>query len=231
MTTTAPVHDWATDYDIFDPQYVTDPYPIAEALRAECPMAHTERWGGSWLPTRYEDVVAIAHEYETFTSQQVLVTPMPPQQAEGPYGGVAAPPISSDPPDHHWQRRLILPTFSPQSVAKYEQGTRELCHRLIDGFIASGEADAAHDYAQQIPVRVIAAMLGVPLEMSDEFTSWVRGLLEVGLTDPVVRMESRQKIIGFFAGEVADRQANPRENDLITELLAAEVNGERVPVN
>ena len=231
MTTTAPVHDWATDYDIFDPQYVTDPYPIAEALRAECPVAHTERWGGSWLPTRYQDVVAIAHEYETFTSQQVLVTPMPPQQAEGPYGGVAAPPISSDPPDHHWQRRLILPTFSPQSVAKYEQGTRELCHRLIDGFIASGEADAAHDYAQQIPVRVIAAMLGVPLEMSDEFTSWVRGLLEVGLTDPVVRMESRQKIIGFFASEVADRQANPRENDLITELLAAEVNGERVPVN
>ena len=230
MTTTEPVQDWATDYDIFDPEYVRNPYPVAEQLRGTCPIAHTDRWGGSWMPTRYEDVVAIAHEYETFTSQQILVTPLPPQMQEGAYGGVAAPPITSDPPDHHWQRRLILPTFSPQSVAKYEQGTRELCHRLIDGFIATGCADAATDYAQQIPVRVIAAMLGVPLEMSDEFTSWVRGVLEVGLTDPVVRMESRNKIIGFFAREIADRQAHPRENDLITDLLGAQFEGQPVPV-
>ncbi len=114
-------------------------------------------------------------------------------------------------------------------MAKYEAGTRDLCHRLIDGFIEAGQADAAADYAQQIPVRVIATMLGVPLEMADEFTSWVRGVLEVGLTDPVVRLASRNKIIEFFIGQLADRRANPREHDLITELLAAEVDGERVP--
>ena len=114
-------------------------------------------------------------------------------------------------------------------MAKYEAGTRDLCHRLIDGFIEAGQADAAADYAQQIPVRVIATMLGVPLEMADEFTSWVRGVLEVGLTDPVVRLASRNKIIEFFIGQLADRRANPREDDLITELLAAEVDGDRVP--
>ena len=53
-----PVTDWASDYDIFDPHYVADPYPIWAELRETCPMAHTERWGGSWLPTRYEDVYA-----------------------------------------------------------------------------------------------------------------------------------------------------------------------------
>ncbi|MGD9703565.1 MAG: cytochrome P450 [Acidimicrobiia bacterium] len=230
MTETQPVDEWATDYDIFDSEFVRDPYPTLAALReSACPVAHTNRWGGSWLPTRYDDIVAIAQEHETFTSRQILVTAPPPQQYEGAYAGIAAPPISSDPPEHHWHRRLILPTFSPQSVAKYEQGTRDLCNRLIDGFIEAGEADAAGEYAQQIPVRVIATMLGVPLEMADEFTGWVRGVLEVGLTDPVVRLASRNKIVEYFADQLADRRAHPREHDLITELLAAEVDGAPVP--
>lgn len=228
---TTPVGDWMNDYDIFDPTYVVDPFPVLNEIReSQCPIAHTDRWQGSWLPTRYEDIVAIAHEHETFTSRQIIVTPPPPQQAEGAYGGVAAPPITSDPPDHHWHRRLILPVFSPQSVAKYEATTRELCHSLIDKFIATGHGDAAVDYAQQIPVRVISRMLGVPLDMADEFTSWVRGVLETGLQDPVVRLESRNRIINYFVKTVADRKANPREDDLISELLASkDPDGNPVP--
>jgi len=210
-----PVEDLLTDYDIFDPEFVRDPFPsFAEIRESQCPVAHTERWGGSWLPTRYEDVVAIAQEYETFTSRGILVLPPPPGQNEGAYGGVAAPPITSDPPDHHWHRRLILPVFAPQAVAKYEQGTRDLCNSLIDAFIDKGVADAAGDYAQHIPVRVIATMLGVPLEMEEEFTDWVRGT----------------NIIEFFLAQVKDRQENPRENDLITELMNSEVEGKKVPI-
>ncbi len=84
------------------------------------------------------------------------------------------------------------------------------------------------DYAQQIPVRVIATMLGVPLEMADEFTSWVRGVLEIGLTDPKVRVENRMKILGFFRAQLDDRKANPRDDDLITDLLNTRVDGELV---
>lgn len=229
MTDIKPVADWASDYDIFDPSFVKDPYPVMAELRDRCPVAHSDRWGGSWMPVRYDDVVAAAHEYQTFTSQNIIVVPPPPQQAEGAYGGVAAPPITSDPPDHHWHRRLILPTFAPQSVAKYEQGTRDLCNRLIDGFIANGRADAAADYAQQIPVRVIAAMLGVPLEMADEFTGWVRGVLEVGLTDPKVRFETRMKILGFFKAQLEDRRANPRDDDFISQMLQTEHDGKPLP--
>ena len=65
---TAPVADWASDYDIFDPQYISDPFGIWDELRQACPMAHTDRWGGSWLPTRYADVYAIAHDIENFPS-------------------------------------------------------------------------------------------------------------------------------------------------------------------
>ncbi len=225
-----PVEDLLTDYDIFDPEFVRDPFPsFAEIRESQCPVAHTERWGGSWLPTRYEDVVAIAQEYETFTSRGILVLPPPPGQNEGAYGGVAAPPITSDPPDHHWHRRLILPVFAPQAVAKYEQGTRDLCNSLIDAFIDKGVADAAGDYAQHIPVRVIATMLGVPLEMEEEFTDWVRGTLE-NMTDMERRKWARQNIIEFFLAQVKDRQENPRENDLITELMNSEVEGKKVPI-
>ena len=225
-----PVEDLLTDYDIFDPEFVRDPFPsFAEIRESQCPVAHTERWGGSWLPTRYEDVVAIAQEYETFTSRGILVLPPPPGQNEGAYGAVSAPPITSDPPDHHWHRRLILPVFAPQAVAKYEQGTRDLCNSLIDAFIDKGVADAAGDYAQHIPVRVIATMLGVPLEMEEEFTDWVRGTLE-NMTDMERRKWARQNIIEFFLAQVKDRQENPRENDLITELINSEVEGKKVPI-
>ena len=224
------VQDLLTDYDIFDPDFVRDPYPsFSEIRESKCPVAHTDRWGGSWMPTRYEDVVAIAQEYETFTSRGILVLPPPPGQTEGAYGGVAAPPITSDPPDHHWHRRLILPVFAPQSVAKYEQGTRDLCNSLIDAFIDKGVADAAGDYAQHIPVRVIATMLGVPLEMEEEFTDWVRGVLE-NMTDMERRKRARQNIIEFFLAQVKDRAENPRENDLITELMNTEVEGKKVPI-
>ncbi len=222
MTTMEPVRDWATDYDIFDAGFVRDPYPTMAELRERCPIAHTGRWEGSWMPTRYQDVVAIAQEHDTFRSREILVVPPPRGIDEGAYGNVEAPPITSDQPDHHWHRRLILPTFAPQSVARYEPYTRELCNQLIDRFAATGRADVGTDYAQQIPVRVISLMLGVPLEMADEFTSWVRGVLEVGLTDPVVRMESRMKILNFFRAQIDDRRANPRPDDLITTLLAAE---------
>ena len=225
-----PVADLTTDYDIMDPAFIRDPFPAFDEIReSACPIAHTERWGGSWMPTRYEDIVAIAQEHETFTSRGILVMPPVPGAAEGAYGAVAAPPITSDPPDHHWHRRLVLPIFSPQSVAKYEPVTKALCNALIDEIIDKGTADAAGDYAQHIPVRVIATMLGVPLEMEEEFTSWVRGVLEQGMTDPEIRAKSSLKIIEYFVAQLADRRKNPRPGDFISDLTKAEVDGKPVP--
>jgi len=228
--TRKPVESLLTDYDIFEPSFVANPYPgYSEIRESECPIARTERYEGSWLPTRYEDVVALAQEYEIFTSRGILVMPPPPGQAEGAYGGVAAPPITSDPPDHHWHRRLILPVFAPQAVAKYEQSTRDLCNALIDEFIDKGTADAAADYAQHIPVRVISNMLGVPLDMEETFTGWVRGVLE-NMHDMELRKRSRLAIIEYFLAQVEDRKTNPRENDLISELMNTEVEGKKVPI-
>ena len=236
-----PVKDWKTDYDIFDKSYITNPFPVWDEIRgSECPVAHTDRWGGSWMPTKYEDLFNIARDIVHYSSRDVLVAPTgPPPEGEelpedmpaydpGPGGG--APPITSDPPVHTWARKLLLPPFSATSVAKYEEETRELCNKLIDGFIANGRADGATDYSQQIPPRVIASMLGLPDDMAGEFTQWVRGFLELGLTNPELRNESAGNIFRYLYEQIQERKENPKD-DLITYLLTAEVDGEPVPEN
>ena len=232
VPSTPPVDDWASDYDIFDADYINDPYPIWADLRNECPVATTDRWGGSFLPTRYDDVVEMARMVPSLSSADPIVVRPPDDQidASGAYHTVNAPPISADPPVHTWSRRLILPAFSPKATEKHEPYTRALCNQLIDGFIDTGRVDGAQEYAQQIPPRVIAHLLGVDEGKADEFTEWVRGVLEIGLSNPAVRQASREKIFGFFTDEVADRRVNPKD-DLISELMAAEIDGEPISDN
>lgn len=231
MTDTAPVDDWGTDYDIFDAGYVDDPVPVWRDLRERCPIAHTERWEGSWLPTRYEDVQALAKMVPELSSRDPLVV-RPPEAVRNDTNfqkyGANAPPISADPPDHTWTRRLLLPHFSPKVVEAHREYTQELCDRLIDGFIADGTADAAGDYAQQIPPRVIAHKLGIDEDRVDEFVYWVRCVLEFGLTKPELRVQYRDVIREFFRETVAERLANPG-GDLISALAHSEgPDGERV---
>ncbi len=229
-----PVQDWTADYDIFDRAYIKNPFPVWDELRGKCPIAHTERWGGSWMPTRYEDLFNIARDVEHFSSRNVLVaeTQPPPEGSEFEenvqHYNVGAPPITSDPPVHTWARRLILPPFSVNSVAKWEPETRELCERLIDGFIGSGRADGAADYAQQIPPRVIASMLGIPKDNAETFTTWVRGFLELGATNPELGRESMRKIFEYLHERIQERIATPGD-DLISYLLAQKVDGQPVP--
>jgi hypothetical protein len=229
MAHTAPVADWTNDFDVLDPRYLEDPFSIWDELRSTCPIAHTERRVSSWLPTRYEDVTAIAHDIEHFSSIRVAVIPGDEGEEEDPnYDGpelqYGLPPISSDPPLHTWTRRLLLPWFSHRRVDSYVPMTRELCRTLLDGFSDVGHADAAADYAQQIPVRVIAHILGVPSVMADTFTGWVRDVLEFA-DDPERRRHGAEGLLNFFVAQVAERQEHPGD-DLLSELLHTEVDGQ-----
>jgi cytochrome P450 len=226
MARTAPVTDWSLDFDVLDPQYVADPFGIWDELREKCPIAHTDRRGSTWLPTRYEDVTAIAHDIDHFSSLEVAVIPFDGEEPEDPVLPYGLPPISADPPLHTWTRRLLLPWFSHQRVDGYEAMTRELCASLIDGFIAAGRADAAVDYAQQIPVRVIAHILGVSDTHADTFTLWVRDVLEFA-DDPERRVRGVEGLINYFLAEIANRRDQPGD-DLLSMLLHSEVDGSPV---
>jgi len=226
-----PVEDWATDYDIFDPAYYTDPGPIWGDLRQRCPIAHSERWGGSWLPTRYEDVAEMARLVPELSSQEfVVVPPVPlidPNTGEVLRTRPHAPPISSDRPFHAVARRLLLQAFAPQAIDRHEPYTRELAHRLIDGFIEAGRCDAAVQFAQQIPPKVIAHLMGLDENRGDDFVEWVRGLLEFGATDPELRAATGLKVLAFWGEEIGKRRAQPTD-DFISWLLEQDLDGEPV---
>ena len=176
-----PVGDWATDFDHTDPEYAARAPEIWDELRATCPVAHSPRFGGTWLPTRHEDVAAIAHDTEHFSSVGAVVTVFEPEPT-APVG--YAPPITSDPPFHEKARRLLLPAFSPRAIRPLEESTREFCRGLVTGLVGErgpgGVIDAATDYAQHIPVRVIARMLGVPESDGDRFRGFIHRILETG---------------------------------------------------
>ena len=231
MTQTAPVQDWATDFDVMDPRYLTDPFSIWDQLRATCPIAHTNRRKSSWMPLRYDDVTTIAHDVAHFSSVKVAVIPgdedeEPDAGFQGPNLEYGLPPISVDPPVHTWTRRLLLPWFSHTRVDSYIPLTRELCGSLLEGLAAAGHADAAADYAQQIPVRVIARILGVPTAMSDTFTGWVRDVLEFA-DDPERRQKGAEGLLLYFIEQLEFRRREPGD-DLLSELLHTEVDGKPV---
>ncbi len=231
MGSNPPVDDWATDYDIFDASYVKDPVPVWNELRDKCPIAHTERWGGSWLPTKYEDLQAFVRMVPALSSKNVLVVSQKREEMEfdpvlAEYGN-SAPPITSDPPEHVPMRRMLLPLFSPKATEAHRSFTENLCHQLIDGFIDKGACDGALDYAVHIPAKTIAHVIGVDEDRSDEFVGWIRGLLEEGNTD----LEKRNKynrILRRFFGELVDARKRAPRDDLISHLLAQEINGQPV---
>jgi cytochrome P450 len=220
-----PVTDWATDFDHTDPRWAGDPYPIWADLAERCPVAHTDRYGGAWLPTRYEDIAAVAYDTGHFSSQAVLMTNARPN-FPAPIG--PAPPITSDPPFHQQARRLLLPAFAPKPIAELEPSIRSLCRDLLDELAGRERVDAAVDYAQHVPVDVIARMLGLPPEDGDLFRGFVRDVIESVFVSPAERSARFESIGAYIDAAIEDHIANPRD-DLIGYLLHAELDGERLP--
>lgn len=224
-----PVTDWTEDFDHTDPTWVRDPYPIWDELREQCPVAHSDRYGGTWLPVRHEDVAAIAYDTEHFTSRSVIVSEIRPDETDLPAPIGIAPPITSDPPFHADARRMLLPAFGPKAIAEYEDYTRDVCRRLLDGLEGKEEVDAAVDYAQHIPVCLIAEMLGFPQEDADMLRTFVHVIIEaVNLT-----YEERDLLFdtsgldGYLDAHIEQHVAEPRD-DLMTFLLEAELDGNKL---
>src|SRR5262245_27995997 len=103
-------------------------------LRAHCPVAHSDQWGGFWVISRYEDVLRVTQDWQTFSSAYGIAIPNPPAE-------IPPLPIMIDPPEQRIFKRLINPYLSPAAVAKNEAETRAIVTRLIDGFVEAGECE------------------------------------------------------------------------------------------
>lgn len=224
-----PVTDWTSDFDHTDPEWVADPFPIWDALRETCPVAHTDRYGGTWLPVRSEDIAAVAYDTEHFTSRSVIVSELRPDENDLPAPIGVAPPITSDPPFHADARRMLLPAFGPKAVAGYEQFTRDLCRELLDKIAGKADIDAAVDYARHIPVRVIVKMLGFPQEDADIFREFIHLVIEavdLSAEEREAKFEASQ-IDEYLDARIAEHLREPQD-DLTTFLLEAELDGNKL---
>jgi len=222
MPARPPVKDWATDWDHLDPQWRNDPYPIWDDLRERCPIAHTDRFMGAYLPTTYSAVKAISYDTEHFSSRRVVVRDF---RASEP---IPAPPITSDPPHHKAAKQVLLPPFTADEVAKLVPKTRAICNELIDAFIDDGHCDAAQQYARHIPTRVIARMLDVPSHDHHHFIRWIHEILEVGIYDDSVMWKAVTEMTQYLVPFVAARTKNPGD-DLISRLILARTDGKPLP--
>ncbi len=221
-----PVTDWANDFDHADPQYNPNAPAIWSSLRGRCPVAHTERYGGAWLALTHAHVREIAYDTEHFTSEGIIVgtdRPTVPRPAG------AAPPITSDPPFHAPARRLLLPAFAPKRVEVLEADIRALCRAQLDALCPGGcppaMLDAARDYARDIPVAVIARMIGLPAEDGELFRSFLSDLLEDVNLPPAQLAANRDRLDAYLDVQIAAHRQHPRD-DLISFLIDARLDGQ-----
>jgi len=218
MSSRAPVADWASDFDHRDSDWVEDPFPIWDELRLKCPIAHTDRFSGVYFPLRYDDIRAIAYDPEHFSSRRLFVR-------EGRPPLPKAPPITSDPPAHRDERKMLLPPFTPAAVQKLEPRARDICRELLECLANRSECDGAIDYAQEIPARLTAHMLGVSEDSGDQFRKWIHEFFELSIADPVIAVRVVAEITDFFKREIAKRRTAPGD-DLVSYLINARI-GER----
>jgi cytochrome P450 len=229
-----PVTDWVTDLDHADPSYNPRAPEIWAELREQgCPVVHSDRYGGMWTPLTHELVSEVAYDTENFTSRAVVVSTAEPEDfAEAPVGG--APPITSDPPFHHFARRLLLPPFAPKQIEPWEPEVRKLCRQRLDdmGEILPGDTivDAALQYAQHIPVNVIARMLGFPVEDDDLFRQFVHDTLENVNSEREVRQDGFRRLDEYIDAQIEAHRAEPRD-DLTSYLLNVELEGQKLSLD
>jgi cytochrome P450 len=202
------------------------PYEWYHTMRSTQPVFKDPDWGG-WHTFRYADVVRVLSEYATFSSDGQRIT-----QATG-YTGEADPIGSSilrmDPPRHRHLRNLVSQAFTPRMVAQLEARITTITNELLDHVAAAGEMDVVHDLAYPLPVTVISELLGIPAELREDFKRWSDALVAEGTSEEErnALFHEVQGMYGYFTQVLEERRQRP-QNDLVSALLAASVDGERL---
>src|SRR5437879_407611 len=212
-------------------------------LRENQPVFHHPEPDGPgfWVLTAYDDVVAINRNAKTFNSDQrrggVVGLEEMPADAEGgnPFADAENAPslmLTMDPPEHTRYRKLVNKGFTPRMINALETQIRETTARIIDEAVAKGEVDFVIDVAAELPLQVIADLLGVPQEDRHQLFTWSNQMIAGG-DDPEYQVDESElggAYIGMFtfAQQLAEqRKANPQD-DIVTTLINAEVDGDRL---
>lgn len=215
------------DIDLTDPSVRADPYPLYARLREQAPVCRM-RVGvlDFWMLTRYDDVVAalrderLTHDFRKVPRADVQVLRL--------LGPLNRHMLNSDPPDHTRLRALVHKAFTARFVEDLRPRIESLTGQLLDRVASQGRMDIVADYALPLPVTIIAEMLGVPVSDRERFQRWSAALVEFGGAWSVLRaLPSGWALLRYIRRLTILRRRRP-ENDLISALVAAEEDGEKL---
>jgi cytochrome P450 len=210
--------DWcAQHFDHLAPEFSEQFDETLASMREKCPVVHSDRYGGFWVVTRYEDVLRVLQDWQVFTSTQKVSIP-PPSSS------IPALPQETDPPLHRAFRRVLNVYLTPAWVAPYEPPTRQLVTRLIDDFIETGRCEFMEAFAEQLPkLSFFEQVLHAPagdIGWLHEQTKIAEG--PKAAPDFEQAWENLHNWVDAF---VDQRRAQPARGDIVDAVLSANIQG------
>ena len=201
-----------------------NPFAMYDELRSRSPVLHDPQ-SDLWMIFDYDGVKRALNDHDAFSSNMTASGRRRPAWF-----------VFFDPPAHTKQRALIMRAFTPRMVASIEPRIRELSRELLDQTIERGEMDLAADFSIPLPMMVIAEMLGIPIADWPRFRHWGDVILTLSYT--ISGGEESANASRAYKAVTADmkaylqvlleqRRASPKD-DLLTQLVEAEVDGERL---
>ncbi|UQA61827.1 cytochrome P450 [Polyangium aurulentum] len=220
--------------DILDPDlYVSGvPHDRFDELRRRAPVYwHHEPGGrGFWAVTRHADVLRVMRDAELFSSERggIWISDYAPGDMRSSRDVLT----DMDPPRHTRYRSLVSAGFLPRIIAAMEPYARTLVTEMIDRVAERRECDFVNELAGDLPLRIILHLLGVPLEDRDKVLDWSYRFLLGGDPDQKDAVDAYNALIAemmaYAERLAAERRAKPREDDMLSLLMGAEVDGEKL---
>jgi cytochrome P450 len=215
------------------------PHETFALLRREAPVYWYDWSGGRgfWCVTKHEDVVAVSKDTKTFSSAQGANLEDLDEDARVARQSM----LETDPPNHSRLRSLVGPPFTPRAVRAYEVALRELTREILDRALALGEFDFVEEIARELPIRVLARLLGAPESDTDALIGWGDRMImntDPGFTDVLhdspaseryrlvpFRSPAALELFEYGHAIAAERRAEPTD-DLVSKLVHTEIDGE-----
>ena len=197
---------------------------IFDYMREQCPVAHTDAYGGFWVLTRYDDVLRVVRDDETFSLKAGMSIPSNREPGDPP----SFRPGDLDPPESFKYRRILEPLVSPSALAALDPFVRDTARELIDGFIEKGEADLVQDLAVPLTAIVTLRLAGLPEE------DWPRyvGERRKANSEPLPPEEEMRRVMERFEWsrqaylDAREKQReDPVEGGLVARLIDARIDG------
>lgn len=205
-------------------EHPLDPFPHYARMREAAPVFHDEQ-SGSWHVFRYDDVQQVLSEHARFSSRLGGDHPSETGQL------FASSLITTDPPRHRQLRSLVTQAFTPKAMDALAPRISKLTEELLEGIASRGTADLIQELAYPLPVIVISELMGVPADDRDRFKQWsdvIVSQTRTGATNEDHHVTNRE-MTEYFLDLIEQRRSRPG-NDLISNLLSAEIDGQKLSV-